>query len=152
VERLTVATDGIHAEKTGRVFSPAGMAMTYGRTLCLGTSVNFKPGHTEPATLYEARDHAGRLHSVMVPDVCGNVTMISQGLSRKDKTLLTGGGSSGADVTWLVDIPDGGRGLMASGPNTVPEPGTLWGVATGLALLAFLGRRRGASTAGPGKP
>lgn len=141
VERLTIATDGIHAAKTGRVFSPAGMAMTYGRTLCLGTHVNFAPGHTEPATLYEARDARGRLHSVMVPDVCGNVTMISQGLQRRDRLALTGGGDGTAGVTWLVDVPDPG------GPsprlNTVPEPGTLWGVGTALALLAWLGRKRG---------
>jgi hypothetical protein len=153
LERLTIAIDGIHAAKSGRVFSPAGMAMTYGRTLCLGTHVNFAPGHTEPASLYEARDSRGRLHSVMVPDVCGNVTMISQGLSRKDKTALTGGGGGSADVAWLVDIPDGGRGLTSSGVNAVPEPGTLWGVGTGLALLAWFGRRRrAAATSGPKKP
>lgn len=151
-ERLTIATDGIHADKSGRVFSPAGMAMTYGRTLCLGTHVNFAPGHTEPASLYEARDQKGRLHSVMVPDVCGNVTMISQGLSRKDKTALTGGGGGSAEVTWLVDIPEVGRGPNSSGVNSVPEPGTLWGVGAGLALLAWFGRRRRAATSGPEKP
>lgn len=139
-ERLTIASDGIRAERTGRVFSPAGMAMTYGRTLCLGTHVNFAPGHTEPASLYEATDTKGRLHTVMVPDVCGNVTMISQGLSRKDKTALTGGGGGTAEVTWLVHIPDPGNPQPRV--NTVPEPGTLWGVGMGLALLAWLGRRR----------
>lgn len=142
VERLTIATDGIRAERSGRVFSPSGMAMTYGRTLCLGTRVNFAPGHTEPATLYEARDQQGRLHSVMVPDVCGNVTMISQGLSRRDKTALTTGGGETMEVAWLLDIPEGGRGTPAGGLNTVPEPGTLWGVGTGLALLAWWQRRR----------
>lgn len=156
VDRLTIARDGIRASHSDRVFSPHGMAMTYGRTLCLGTDVNFAPGHTEPATLYEARDAKGRLHSVMVPDVCGNVTMISQGLARRDKTALTGGGGGTSDVTWLVDIPEGGRGITSSHLNTVPEPGTLWGVGTGLALLAWLGRRRrGAgtrATSGPERP
>jgi hypothetical protein len=167
-ERLTVATDGIRGERSGRVFNPGGMAMTYGRTLCLGTRVNFAAGHTEPASLYEARDQQGRLHTVMVPDVCGNVTMISQGTARRGKIQLTGGGGADpADVIWLVDIPEGGRGGPSSsgGSHSVPEPGTLWGVGLGLALLAGVQRwkqsraRRGSAdakaagaTAGPGKP
>lgn len=153
-ERLTIANDGIRGHQSGRVFSPSGMAMTYGRTLCLGTRVNFAAGHTEPASLFEATDAQGRLHTVMVPDVCGNVTMISQGTVRADKTALTGGS---ANLTWLVDLPETGRGIASStgGVNSVPEPGTLWGVGMGLVILAWLRRRQLSAqslTSGPEKP
>ena len=55
-ERLTIANDGIRALSSGREFDPRRFAMSYGRTLCLGTRVNFKPGHVEPASLFEAQD------------------------------------------------------------------------------------------------
>ncbi len=154
-ERLTIATDGIRAERTGRVFNPAGMAMTYGRSLCLGTHVNFAPGHTEPASLYEARDSKGRMHAVMVPDVCGNVTMISQGQARRDKIRLSGGRADSSGAVWLLDIPDPGGGVASGATHSVPEPGTLWGVATGLALLLWLRPRRpapGRASSDPERP
>jgi hypothetical protein len=45
----------------------------------LGTRVNLKPGHVEPARLFEAQDPvSGRVYSVMVPDVCGNVSDTDQ--------------------------------------------------------------------------
>ena len=50
--------------------------MSFGTTLCLNARVNFAPGHVEAADLFEARDDQGRLHAVMVPDVCGNVTVL----------------------------------------------------------------------------
>lgn len=145
-ERLTIANDGIRGDRTGRLFSPGGMAMTYGRTLCLGTYVNFAPGHTEPASLYEATDAQGRRHTVMVPDVCGNVTMISEGERGREKIKLTGGRS---DLTWLIDTPDAPRRQSSGGTHAVPEPGTLWGVGTGLVLLAWLRRR---VTSSPERP
>jgi hypothetical protein len=43
-------------------------------------------------------------------------------------------------VTWLLDLPD--PGTPSSRVHNVPEPGTLWSVGAGLALLALLGRRR----------
>jgi hypothetical protein len=75
-----------------------------------------------------------------VPDVCGNVTMISQGLARRERITSSGGS---ADVAWLLQVPDidPRTTTTSSGVNEVPEPGTLWGVATGLALLAWLRRR-----------
>lgn len=153
VERLQIGNDGIHAQRSGRVFNPHHMAMTYGRTLCLHTHVNFAEGHTEPASLYEATDASGRRHAVMVPDVCGNVTMISEGLARRERITTTGGS---ADVAWLLQVPDvDPRTTSSSGSvNTVPEPGTLWGVGAGLALMAWLRRRCRAAgaTSGPKRP
>jgi len=78
VDRVTVRNDGIVAEKSGRVFDARRVAMTYGMTMCVDTRVNFKPGHTEGADLYEAMDDDGRIYAVMVPDVCGNVSVLGQ--------------------------------------------------------------------------
>ena len=76
VGRLKISREAIRLEDGSRHFSPRQMAMSFGNTLCLNTWVNFAPGHVEPADLFEARDEQGRLHSVMVPDVCGNVTVL----------------------------------------------------------------------------
>ena len=112
--RLLITREGIVDTAGGRRFEARGFAMTYGRTLCLDTRVNFVPGHAEPADLYEATDSSGRRWSMMVPDVCGNVSLISaagqrlaQGLQVNDR--VTGGGDPGDD-------PE---------VNEVPEPGTL---------------------------
>ena len=74
--RLTISREAIRLDGGSRDFNPQQMAMSFGNTLCLNTRVNFAPGHVEAADLYETRDDLGRLHSVMVPDVCGNVTVL----------------------------------------------------------------------------
>ena len=76
VGRLAISRDAIRLADGSREFSPRQMAMSFGNTLCLNTRVNFAPGHVEAADLFEARDGQGRLHTVMVPDVCGNVTVL----------------------------------------------------------------------------
>jgi len=70
VDRLDIRTGSIRAQRSGSEFDAGNIAMTYGKTLCLNTRVNFVPGHVEKASLYEAADRQGRLHAVMVPDVC----------------------------------------------------------------------------------
>jgi hypothetical protein len=74
--RLEISRNAIRQVDGPRSFNPRSMAMSFGLTLCLHSRVNFAPGHVEPADLYEARDASGRLYSVMVPDVCGNVTVL----------------------------------------------------------------------------
>jgi len=133
-DRLIVANDGIRTATGTQTFDADGFAMTYGRTLCLGTRVNFKSGHVEPASLYEAFDQKGRRYSVMVPDVCGNVSVLRP---RGERGLQT--------VGW-PDTPPNGLDLLDPGhpaqrvmhavlsnkPNEVPTPGTL-----ALSLLAM---------------
>lgn len=75
--RLEISRHAIRQVDGPGRFNPRSMAMTFGLTLCLHSRVNFAPGHVEPADLYQARDASGRLFSVMVPDVCGNVTVLS---------------------------------------------------------------------------
>ena len=76
VGRLKISRDAIWLEDGSREFNPRRMAMSFGNTLCLNTRVNFAPGHVEAADLFEARDAQGHVHAVMVPDVCGNVTVL----------------------------------------------------------------------------
>ena len=76
--RLQIGTAGIQEVNGPREFASTGLALTFGNTLCLGSKVNFAPGHTEAADLYEVRDSQGRLHAVMVPDVCGNVSVLQR--------------------------------------------------------------------------
>ncbi len=138
--RVTIANDAIRSQSGGRIYDTHGFAMSYGRTLCLGTRVNFKPGHTEAASLYEAQDTDGRLYSVMVPDVCGNISVI--------KARAPGPGSSGIGLAALPGPdpwePDGPGFRIAHAeprdkPHEVPVPGTL---ALALLALAVLSVRR----------
>ncbi len=141
--RLVIGNDGIRAVAEPREFDPGRFAMTYGRTLCLGTRVNFKPGHVEMASLYEATDPAsGRLYSVMVPDVCGNVSV----LNRRPATQA-GHGLPREEGTTVAELWDPGETgersthtAMTDKPNEVPTPGTL--ALTLLALGAALAVRR----------
>jgi hypothetical protein len=52
--------------------------MTLGKTVCFGTRVNFQPGHVEVADIYDASDATGANVTVMVPYVCGNVSVLSE--------------------------------------------------------------------------
>ena len=108
VDQLEISTAAIRATVSGRQFNPANVAMTYGTTLCLGTRVNFTAGHTEAAALYEAADHAGRIYAVMVPKVCGNVSVLGQ-LKRKTMTgLSTGAGPDDPELRCMPPVLDGG--------------------------------------------
>ena len=139
VDQLEISTAAIRATASGRQFNPANVAMTYGTTLCLGTRVNFSAGHTEEAALYEAADHAGRVYAVMVPKVCGNVSVLGQ-LKRKTMTGLSAGADpEDPDLRYMPPMLDGGpqvrTALAERDSQTVPVPGTLVLVLAGLALL-----------------
>ncbi|MBL8329056.1 MAG: PEP-CTERM sorting domain-containing protein [Rubrivivax sp.] len=126
-DRLVIGNDAIRSTSGARTFPSDGLAMTYGRTLCLGTRVNFKPGHEEMAHLYEATDTQGRLYSVMVPQVCGNVTVLRQPHVSSQLALQRDPWDAGDAGTRVA------HAVMAAKPHQVPEPGSL---ALGLAALA----------------
>lgn len=75
-DQLEIRNESIRALGDGRSFDPRSLALTFGHTLCLNSRVNFPRGHVEKAALYEARDARGRWHSIMVPEVCGNVSVL----------------------------------------------------------------------------
>ena len=153
VDRLDIRNDSIRAHSSGRLFDAQNIAMTYGKTLCLGTRVNFVHDHVEKASLYEAADAQGQLVAVMVPDVCGNVSVIGQLTNGRKKQMASG---TPDDIRWLpaqLDWDPKYANRELGGSNTVPEPQTLLIVACALALLAWQRRRRqAATTSGPEKP
>ena len=115
VGRLQISRDAIRLDDGSRAFSPRQLAMSFGTSLCLNSHVNFAPGHVEAADLFEARDAQGRVHAVMVPDVCGNVTVLG--------TRQAGGvvaGVSGA----LADRSQALASVAATLARAPADPGT----------------------------
>jgi len=134
-DRLVIRNDTIRAAQSGAAFEPRAIKMTYGKTLCLNSRVNFKRGHMERADLYEVVDARGVTYSVMVPYACGNISLLGPRTEKPMGALPQSGG--------------GGQGLYRSAPfstpfddNTVPEPETWTLMAGAIALLAWLIRPR----------
>ncbi|MCL4747398.1 MAG: PEP-CTERM sorting domain-containing protein [Burkholderiaceae bacterium] len=157
-DRLEITNEGIRGVHEPREYSARSIAMTFGRTLCMNTRVNFVPGHMERADLYEVADASGKNYSVMVPYVCGNVSVLSERAERDDEPLATtidgrplarkttdliaaiipGGSSSNRTVTG-----NPGGGTTANTPEgQVPEPGTLLNIVAGASLMAWFIRRK----------
>ncbi|MBI5256486.1 MAG: PEP-CTERM sorting domain-containing protein [Burkholderiales bacterium] len=139
-DRLEISNNGIRTERDERVFDPRNVALTYGHTMCVNARVNFKQGHVERASLYEAADKQGNLYSVMVPDVCGNVSVLGARLERNRKRV---------PLPVLALTAHGGPLLMTLGAEgedptgrALPEPGTLALVLGVLAAWVGLGRWR----------
>lgn len=143
-DRLEIRTGRIHGVQHGREFDPSHMAMSFGRTLCLGTRVNFAPGHVEQADLYEVSDARGRRHAVMVPDVCGNVTVLGARGERR-RLLRLAAGDPAADEWWVL-----ATGEWPDQAGSVPEPDTTALLLA--ALAAALLRRRWRSRGGTAQP
>jgi MYXO-CTERM domain-containing protein len=74
--QVEISRAGIRTLDDRRHFGSTLASMGFGNTLCYGTRVNFAPGHVEYAALYEASDSQGRNYAVMVPYVCGNVSVL----------------------------------------------------------------------------
>ncbi len=144
VDRLDIRNDGVHALASGRVFSAQNIAMTYGKTLCLSTRVNFVAGHSEAAALYEATTASGRTIAVMVPEVCGNVSVLGQSDTAVRNGVLSARGATDDPnaVRWMPAVLEGpGMAATALGGRNaqdVPEPGTLACVLAGLGLMGLL--------------
>lgn len=137
-DRVEIRREGIRSQRGGHEYAPDGFAMAFGTTLCLGTRVNFSPGHAEQADLYEVQDRRGRKHAVMVPDVCGNVSVLAERGERKRlRTLAVGDFADPGEPLYVIEA-----GLWADKASTVPEPGTL-GIGL-LGLVAAFAAGRGA--------
>ena len=144
-DRVLISSTAMRTVRSQREFSPKGFAMAFGRTMCRQSRVNFAPGHVEQADFYEVADAAGHKVAVLVPDVCGNVSVLSAGAERgpvrrllaRPVALLQsvfGGGDAAHSPALAFAV--GGAGLA----NTVPEPGTLGCVIA--ALAAWLAAKR----------
>lgn len=113
-DRLEISRGSIRALSSPRIFDTRIVAMGFGRTLCFDTQVNFTPGHVEIADLYEAADDTGQNYAVMVPYVCGNVSVLAERAERPEAAAKASG-APGAPVT--------GTGRPRR-PGT--EPGGVW--------------------------
>lgn len=111
-ERLVISRTGIRTVAGTRRFEGRSFDMAFGNTMCFGTRVNFHDGHLEYADLYEATDASGRRYSVMVPDACGNVAVLTDTEERPPP------------------------------PGQTPEPATWTMLGAGLAAMAWFARRR----------
>jgi hypothetical protein len=138
-DRLEITNAGIRSERDDqREFESRNVAMTYGNTLCVNTRVNFKRGHVERASLFEASDKQGNLYSVMVPDVCGNVSVLGARMERKRKRVpLAVLAETLHGAPMLMRLVSGAEDQEA---NTVPEPGSLTLALGALAVMGGLAR------------
>ncbi len=172
VDRVVISNAVIRAERSGREFDPQRVAMTYGMTMCVDTRINFAGRHSEAGDLYEAMDDDGRIYAVMVPDVCGNVSVLGQRYVRETVPQPAGGASAASapedSRPWMRlppeqrirQLPDGLRyadadearrqALNAQG-QVISEPGSLLLGTLALAALWLVRARRG-RTATPGAP
>jgi len=147
-DQLEIRNDKIRAVTTDAAFEARAIKMTFGKTLCLNTRVNFKPGHVERADLYEVADSRGMTYSVMVPYVCGNVSVLGARAERDNgpQDVLAssaerpGDGSSSLASVGGQSAVTGQAGPVGGAP--VPEPDTIALMAGGLALLGWFTRRR----------
>ena len=117
--RVAISRTGIRSVEDGRDFGRSARAMGFGNTLCFETRVNFRPGHVEYGDLYDVFDESGKQHTVMVPDVCGNVSVLGVRAEMDD-------------------------GLVVGASASVPEPPGWALMLLGLGLLAWPRARRAA--------
>ena len=140
VERLVIDNRSVRSAQGGaRVYAAQGIAMAFGTTMCLGTRVHFKPGHQEAADLYEVADGNGRRTAVMVPDVCGNVSVLSAAEDTGGSDLLQALRAGG------LAVGDDGRLAYAAAdsvPRALPQPGTAGLVLAGLLAAGMVRRWR----------
>jgi hypothetical protein len=163
-DRLEITNETIRTVHENGHFEPRAIKMTFGKTLCVNTRVNFEPGRVERADLYEATDKAGRSYSVMVPYVCGNVSVLGARAERMappaTPTTLAASGVPGA-ANGVAPAPSqfaqggmpgaggaGGASTLAAGGGgggvggaSVPEPETWSMMLAGVGLVAWFGRR-----------
>jgi hypothetical protein len=158
--QVQITREGITSLKTGRPIEYKSMDMAFGNTMCFNTRVNFKPGHVELADLYQTVDEDGKVHTVMVPYACGNVTVLGDRDDRDNRTDgdvlgdrferapgATGNANNGvagrnAQAARKDINSSAGSAGTGTGITSVPEPATLALFAGGVVGLAWLANRR----------
>ena len=158
-DQVVISRDAIRAVRSQRRFDSTIVAMGFASTLCFGTRVNFEPGHLEFADLYDATDNKGNNYAVMVPYVCGNVSVLAERAERDDSVAsaampvpgaIAGGAGAprgGSANPAGASGSGGGRPRTLAAPRdgevrTVPEPGTLAGLIAGVAAMLAARRLR----------
>ena len=146
-DRVLISSAAIRTVGSQREFSPKGFSMAFGHMMCQQSRVNFAPGHVEQADFYEVADGAGQKVAVMVPDVCGNVAVLSAAAERDPVRRLLARtvallqrafweGSTAGEPAPAFAVGGIGR------PHEVPEPGTLGCVIAALAAWLATSRLR----------
>ena len=90
-DRVEITWRGIRTVDHRRYFGKTIRAMAFGDTLCFDTRVNFNPGHVEYASFYETKGSNGKTYAVMVPFVCGNVSVLQERTPTNGHDLPTPG-------------------------------------------------------------
>ncbi len=121
-DRVTISSTGIRRHGANIDYDAQRIALSFGNSLCLDTRVNFAPGHREQGDLYEVTGADGRVVTVMVPDVCGNVSVL------------------GLDGNAIMQLAF----AEAQSPRQLPLGGTLGHVLIGLLMVAAVQRLRAA--------
>ena len=137
-DRVEIRRDSIRTVNGKRHFDTKIVAMGFGQTLCFATQVNFRPGHVEIADLYDAQDATGTNYAVMIPYVCGNVSVLAERAERPEAEVAGARGSStpeaGGEGTRRPSIVAGGQGVWVAPERrnllAVP-PGTGGGTSIG---------------------
>jgi len=136
-DRVEIRRDSIRTVNGKRHFDTKILAMGFGQTLCFATQVNFRPGHVEVADLYDATDATGTNYAVMIPYVCGNVSVLAERAERLEAEPAGNGVWVAPELDTVAVRPPGpgGGGKICrpdsalldepSGMRTVPEPATI---------------------------
>jgi hypothetical protein len=131
--RVEISRDHIRTVDGKRYFDSKIVAMGFGRTMCFATQVNFTPGHLEYADLYDATDAAGRNYAVMVPYVCGNVSVLAERAERPEDAAAGAGPMAGlARPTPTPDLPGAAGGRRASRLGSRPLSGGTFDLRRGV--------------------
>jgi predicted RNA-binding Zn-ribbon protein involved in translation (DUF1610 family) len=122
--RVEISRDHIRTVDGRRNFDSKIVAMGFGRTMCFATRVNFTPGHLEYADLYDATDATGRNYAVMVPYVCGNVSVLAERAERPEVASAAAGPFAGSPQSSPVPgVPGTPGGRRASRLDSRPLSG-----------------------------
>jgi hypothetical protein len=138
IDRVSIRRGEVRGEESGLRFDPRRIALTYGTTMCLDSAVNFAPGHVEYAELFVATDDQGQTHYVMIPDVCGNVSV----LRLLEPTVLRS-----QDPPVVADVP---IAPVVAAPMAGAVPGAL--LLAALPAPGSRGAPPGGTAGSPGSP
>ncbi|MBL8224425.1 MAG: hypothetical protein JNM50_03760 [Chromatiales bacterium] len=145
IDRVSIRRGEVRGEDSGLRFDPRRIALTYGTTMCLDSAVNFAPGHVEYADLFVATDDQGQTHYVMIPDVCGNVSVLRllepTVMRSDDPAVVAGAAIAPADLGPTPGAVPGPlllAALPAPGGLAPPGRGTPTAASPGSPTLAWV--------------